>query len=109
MVVQVAYGSCPKCEILKDSLMESSTFWPLDNPRDQEVYLDFLDKTNIDVLHSLIVHPIQNQFWQYSRCNVCWLCQPDEYHQLLIGLVKDLLYWVLEYLKARIVKDQFDI
>jgi hypothetical protein len=29
-------------------------------------------------------------------------------HQLLLGLVKDLLHWRLEYLKARNVKDQFD-
>jgi hypothetical protein len=29
-------------------------------------------------------------------------------HQLLLGLVKDLLHWLLKYLKARNVKDQFD-
>jgi hypothetical protein len=29
-------------------------------------------------------------------------------HQLLLSLVKDLLYWLLKYLKARNVKDQFD-
>jgi hypothetical protein len=29
-------------------------------------------------------------------------------HQLLLGLVKDLLHWLLKYLKARNVQDQFD-
>jgi hypothetical protein len=29
-------------------------------------------------------------------------------HQLLLGLVKDLLHWLLKYLKARNVKDQLD-
>jgi hypothetical protein len=29
-------------------------------------------------------------------------------HQLLFGLGKDLLHWLLKYLKARKVKDQFD-
>jgi hypothetical protein len=33
--------------------------------------------------------------------------QPDELHQLLLGLVKDLLHWLLQYLKARNVKNQF--
>jgi hypothetical protein len=29
-------------------------------------------------------------------------------HQLLLSLVKDLLHWLLKYLKAKNVKDQFD-
>jgi hypothetical protein len=29
-------------------------------------------------------------------------------HQLLLGLVKDLLHWLCKYLKVRNVKDQFD-
>jgi len=29
-------------------------------------------------------------------------------HQLLLGLVKDLLHWLLKYLKARNVKVQFE-
>jgi hypothetical protein len=70
--------------------------------------LELLDETNIDVLHTLGVHPICNQFWQYPLCNVYRLWQPDELHQLLLGLVKDLLHWLLKYLKARNVKDQFD-
>jgi hypothetical protein len=54
------------------------------------------------------VDPICNQFWQYPPCNVFRLWQPDELHQLLLGLVKDLLHWLLKYLKARHDKDQFD-
>jgi len=67
-----------------------------------------LDETNIDVLHTLGVHPIRNQFRQYPFCNVYHLWQPDELHQLLLGLVKDLLHRLLKYLKARNVKNQFD-
>jgi len=108
MVAQVSDGSCPMCEIPKGVPLGHSTFRPLDNPPDQHVYLDLLDKTNIDVLHTLWVHPIRNQFWQYPLCNVYRLWQPDEMHQLLLGLVEGLLHWLLKYLKARDVKDHFD-
>jgi hypothetical protein len=70
--------------------------------------LELLDETNIDVLHTLGVHPLHNQFWQYPLCNVYCLWQPDALHQLLLGLVKDLLHWLLKYLKARNDKVQFD-
>jgi hypothetical protein len=106
-VARVSYSSCPMCEIHKGAPMGHSTFQPLDHPRDQHVYWEHLGKTNIDVLHTLGVHPICNQFWQYPLCNVCRLWQPDELYQLLLGLVKDLLHWLLKYLQARNVKDQF--
>jgi len=70
--------------------------------------LELLDETDIDVLHTPGVHPIRNQFWQYPLCNVYRLWQPDELHQLLLGLVKDLLHWLLKYLNTRNVKDEFD-
>jgi len=108
MLAQVSSGSCPMCEIPKDAPMGHPAFRPLDNPPDQHVYMELLDETNIDVLHTLGVHPIRNQFWQYPLCNVYRLWQPDELHQLLQGLVKDILHWLLKYLKARNVKDQFD-
>ena len=108
MVAQVAYGSYPMCEIPKGVLMGLSTFRPLDNPRDQHIYLEVLDETIIDVLRTLGVHPIRNQFWQYPLCNVYHLWQPEELHQLLLGLFKNLLHWLLKYLKARNVMDQFD-
>jgi len=108
MIAQVSYGSCPMCEIPTGALMEHSTIRPLDDTRDQDVYLELLDETNIDILHNLGVHPIRNQFWQYPLCNVYRLWQPAELHQLLLGLVKDLLHWLLKYLKARNIKDQFD-
>jgi len=62
----------------------------------------------IDALHTLGVHPIHNQFWQFPLWNVYRLWQPDELHQLLLGLVEYLFHWLLKYLKARQVKDQFD-
>jgi len=108
LVAQVSYASCPIGEIPKGVPMGHSTCRPLDNPRDQVVYLELLDKTNIDVLPTVDVHPIHNQFWQYPPCNVYHLWQPDELHQLLLGSVKDLLHWLPKYLKARNVKDQCD-
>jgi hypothetical protein len=69
------------------------------------VYLQLLNETNVDVLHTLGVHPICNQFWQYPLCNLYRLWQPDELHQLLLGLVKDLWHWLLKYLKVRNLKD----
>jgi len=108
MIAQVSYGSCQMCEIHKGAPMGHSTFRPLDNSRDQHIYSELLEDNNIDALHTVGVHPIRNQFWQYPLCNVYRLWQPDELDQLLLGLVKDLLHWLLKYLKARNVKDQFD-
>jgi hypothetical protein len=88
--------------------MGYSAFRPLDNLQDQDIYLELLNKTNIDVLHTLGIHPIHNKFRQYPLWNVHRFWQPDELHQLLLGLVKDLLHWLLRYLKARNLKDQFD-
>jgi len=108
MIAQVSYGSCPMCEIPKGAPMGHSTFWPLDNSRDQHIYSELLEDNHIDALHTVGVHPICNQFWQYPLCNVYQLWQPDQLHQLLLGSVYDLLHWLLKYLKARNVKDQFD-
>jgi hypothetical protein len=70
--------------------------------------LELLDETNIDVQHTLGIHPIHNLFCQYPLCNVYRLWQPDVSHQLLLGSVKDILHQLLKYLKDRNVKDQFD-
>ena len=83
-------------------------FRPLDNSRHQHAFSELLDEHNINVPHTLGVHPIRHQFWQYALCNVYWLWQPHVLHQLLLGLVKDLLHWLLKYLKARYVKVQDD-
>jgi hypothetical protein len=96
------------CEIPKGTPMGHSTFRPLDNSRDQHIYPELLEDNTLDALHTLSVHPICNQFCQYPLCNVYHLWQPDELHQLLLDSVKDLLHWLLKYLKARNVKDQFN-
>jgi hypothetical protein len=108
MIAQVSYCSCSMCETPKGAPIGHCTIRPLDNPRDQDSYSEVLAKPTIDVLHSLGVHPIHNLFWPYPLCNVYRLWQHDELHQLLLGLVKDLCHWLLKYLKARNVKDQFD-
>jgi len=109
IVAQVSYGSCLMSEHPEGAPMGHSTFRPLDNSRDQHsIYSELLEDNNIDALHTLGVHAIRNQFWQCPLCNVYRLWHPDELHELLLGLVKDLLHWLLKYLKARVVKDQFD-
>jgi len=89
IVADVSYGSCAMCQIPKGAPMGHSTVWPLDNRSDPHIYLEHQDKTNIDVLHSLGVHPLCNQFWQYHLGNVYRLLQPEELHQLLLGSFKD--------------------
>jgi hypothetical protein len=108
MFAQVSYSSCPMCEIPKGAPMGHLTFRTLDNPRHQSVYLQLLDESNIDVLHTLSVHSIRNMFRQYPLFNVHRLWQPDELHQLLLGLVKDFLHWLLKFLKSRNLKDYVD-
>jgi len=70
MIAVVSYGSCPMCEIPKGAPMGHSTCRALDNSRDQHVHSELLDETHIDVLHTLHVHLICNQFWQFPLCNV---------------------------------------
>jgi len=96
IIAPVSYGSCPVCEIPDSALMGDSTCQTLDNSRDQHVYPELLDETKHDVLHTLHVHQIRNQFWQFPLCNFYHLCQPDELHQLILGLVKDVLHWLLK-------------
>jgi len=108
MVPQVSYVSCPLCKTTKGLPMRHSSCRPLDNTRDQHVYSELLEVIIIDALHTLGVHPIRAQFWQYSLCNVYRHWQPDELHQRLLGLVNNLLHWLLKYLTARDVKDQGD-
>jgi len=76
--------------------MGRSTLPPLDNSRDQHIYSELLQDHNTDALHAVGVHPIRNQLWQFPPCNVYRLWQPDELHQLLLGLVRDLLHWLLK-------------
>jgi hypothetical protein len=73
MVAHVSYGSCPMSEIPKCAPIGHSTFRLLDTSRDQHIYSELLEDNNIDALHTVGVHPIRNQFWQYPLCNVSWL------------------------------------
>jgi len=96
------------CEISLGALMVHSTFQLLHNSKDQHVDSELLGEPNLDNLHYFVVNPMWTPFWQYPLCNVSRLWQPDEINQLLLGLVKDLLHWLLRYVKPRNVKDQFD-
>jgi len=69
MIAQVSYGSCLMCEIPKGAAMGHSTFRPLDTSRDQHIYSELLEDNHFDALHALGVHPIRNQFWQFSVSN----------------------------------------
>jgi len=108
MLTEVSSCSCLMGEIPNGETMGYSTVRPLDYSRDQHIHWVLLEDNHIDTLHTLCVCPIHNQFWQYPHGNVYQLWQPDELHQLPLCLVKDMLYWVLEYLKAKNVKHQFD-
>ena len=108
MDAQVFHGSCPLCGNPGAALTGHCTFWQLNNRRNHHVHLELLNETHIEGLHNLGVDPIRNQFWQYLVCNVYWLWLPDELHKRLMGLVKYLLNWLLKYLKATNVEDQFD-
>jgi hypothetical protein len=108
IVAQVSYGSYPMCEIPNGALMGHSAFRPLNHLRDRHIFSELLEDNDIDALRTLSVRQICNQFWQYPLCNVYRLWQPDELHQLLLGLVQDVLHWLLKYLKARNVKNRFD-
>jgi hypothetical protein len=70
--------------------------------------LELHNESSIDVLDTLVLHPFCNQFCQYPLCNFYRLWQPDQLRQLLLGLVRGLWHWLLKYLKARNVRDQFD-
>jgi hypothetical protein len=60
------------------------------------MYSKLLEDNNLDDLYTLGVHPIGKKFWQYPLCNVCRDWQPDEVHQLLLGLVNDILHRLLK-------------
>ena len=88
--------------------MGHPTFQPLNNSRDQHIYSELLEDNHIDALQTLGVYQISNQFLQYPLCNIYRLWQPPELHQLLLVLVEDLLLWLLKYVKAGYVKNEFD-
>jgi len=60
------------------------------------------------MLCTLEVDPMHNLFRQYPFCNIFWLSQSAEYPQLHMDLVKNLFNWLLTYLKAINVQDEFD-
>jgi len=107
-VTQISYISYPMCVIPKGTPKGHLTFRTVDHSIHQYYNLALLEETYVDVSSAQGVHPIHNQFWHYPLCNVYQLWQSDELHQLLLGLVKALLYWLFKYLIARNVKDQFD-
>ena len=108
MIARVSYGSCPICEIPKGAPMgHSGQQRTIYNLRDQETYSELLDHEQIDELMASGVRLFPNMFWHYPLCNVYRLWQPDELHQLYLGLVKDLFDWLLKYLKVRNLKDRF--
>jgi hypothetical protein len=96
MVAQILYGLYRKRNIRNVATMGHSLCPAVDNSRDHHVYSVFPNETNIDVLHTLCVHPVHNQFRQYPLCSVDQLWQSYELHQLLLGLVEDLFHWLLK-------------
>lgn len=89
MVAQVFYRSFPMGDVDKGSPMGHSAFRPLQKSRDHHSSSKLLDKTNINVLHTVGVNPSCNQFGQYPLCNVDQLWQHNELHQMPFGVDED--------------------
>jgi len=89
------------CEIRQCAPMGHSTLWLLDYSIDWHIYSKLQEVENIDVLHTLGVHLICNQFWHCPFCNVHQIWQPEELHQMLLASIKDLSHLLLIYLIAR--------
>jgi hypothetical protein len=89
MIALVSYSSCHIWEIPKGVLMGHSGQQKIFNSRDQGPYRELLDHEQIDELIPSGVLSFPDKFWQHPLCNVYRLWQPDELHQLLMGLVKD--------------------
>jgi hypothetical protein len=89
-------------------LMGHCTVHPLDNSRYHHMFLELQNDNYNDALHTLCVHAIPNQFWQYPFSNAYCLAQSNELHQLHLKLVKDILHLLLKDPKARNVNNQFD-
>jgi hypothetical protein len=78
MIIQGSYGLCVICEIPNGAPMGHSTFRTLENSRNHHMYTELLEDDHVDVLHTLGVNPIRNQFRQYPLCNVYRLWQSDK-------------------------------
>jgi len=50
--------------------MQNWTFRPQSSLCDQAFPVEVLEDIHHDALHTVGVHPIHNQFWQYRLCNV---------------------------------------
>jgi len=61
-VSPVSYGAGLMCKILNVAPIGPSTFRQLDNSQEWHVYLELPDETNIEVLHTVGIHPIRSQF-----------------------------------------------
>jgi len=88
--------------------MEYSTLWSLKSTIQQPVYSEPLQECKHYTLHTLGVHPIHNQFWQYSPNIIYHQWLSHELHQLILEAVHELLHWLLKYLNASNINDQFD-
>jgi len=93
---QVSYDEFLISEIVKRVPLWHSTIPLLNKTRYQHIYSGHLEESKHNVLHTHCVIPIHNQFWELPLSNVCWLWQPVGLHHLLLGLVKDLLNWLLK-------------
>ena len=87
MIALVSYGAYPMCEIPNGAPLGHSTCRALDNSEAQHVHSQLPDECNVNVLHTLHVQSVRNQFWQFPLCNIYQLWQSDELHQWLLGLV----------------------
>jgi hypothetical protein len=108
MITKTVGGSCPVCEVEKGKDMGHPKGSSKHEPRCPARYQEHLETNNDDELHKLHVQASYNHFWEYPLCNVYRLWQPDALHQLYLGIVKTVFNWLLDYLTARGLKEDFD-
>ena len=99
-LVTCTYGGwCPKCEVPCDQLGEYKVFPCCVQAMAIKTYI--LANTNTcqfhHVCHEAELKPICNPFWErFPLADVFLLIMPDILHQLLQGMVKHLIRWLIE-------------
>jgi hypothetical protein len=98
LVTCTYYGQCPKCKVPAGLLGEYETF----PPRTQRSVIDLYLSADSDMrafysgCHEAGVKPVYQPFWQsFPLVDIYLSITPDVLHQILQGMVKHLIAWVV--------------
>jgi hypothetical protein len=96
-------GRCPKCTVPRGQLGEYEMF----TPRDQSIALNTFSLANSDIcgFHSLCresgLKPVYHPFWEALPLSDIFISiTPDILHQMLQGMMKHLIRWVIKIFGA---------